>query len=388
LLPRAAPRILGRLVRDLPLASPASLGLDPRVLDGPLTDLLARHRTGAAALVVRGHLVWERAFAGYDVETRFDTYSIGKAFTAAAIGLLYGDGAIMLDEPAHRFLPEWAGGARRAITVRHLLTMTSGLALDFRRFTSARDAHAATLAWPLVHHPGRVWCYEQATAHALLVIAERVAKRDALDLMRERVLDPIGARDVGWRRDASGRCLGWRSVLASARDLARFGLLLLRGGAWEGRAVLDPRFVAAMTRVDPVTRAAIADPPRDDTRRASYGFLAFVNESGLWPGVSRGAFALLGAFGNACLIDPEHEVVFVRLVTPEAATRADGTHDEARFGNALDVADHGTARLFRAVLAAFRPETSFDALRRRLEHVRLDALASAHTRLRRRGLML
>ncbi|MFT3771302.1 MAG: serine hydrolase domain-containing protein [Minicystis sp.] len=162
-------------------ADPASVGVDARVLDGPLARLLVQNATRAAALVVHGRLVWERYWDGCDASTRFDTFSIGKAFTAAAIGLLVADGALAIDDPACRFLLEWAGDLRREITIRHLLTMTSGLALHDDRFRGAPDATAAALAWPLLHRPGTRWCYEQATAHALVPIIVRASGQQPLD---------------------------------------------------------------------------------------------------------------------------------------------------------------------------------------------------------------
>jgi CubicO group peptidase (beta-lactamase class C family) len=368
--------------RPLSTADPASAGVDGRVLDGPLARLLARNATRAAALSVGGRLVWERYWDGCTRDTRFDTYSVGKAFTAAAIGLLEGDGALSVDDRACRFLPEWAGDARREITVRHLLTMTSGLALQYDRFKRAPDPTAAALAWPLVHRPGAVWCYEQAAAHALVPIITRASGRQPIELLQSRLLGPLGAGAVGWARSPGGDCLGWRSVLSSARDLCRFGELLLGRGRFEGRALLPERFAAWMAAVDPLTSGARADPPRDDGKRRGYGGLLFVNAGGLWPGVGGDAFALLGAWGNVCLVDPRHDFVFVRLVTPEGRVGADGEPDEATFANALDVTDHGTARLWRMVLRAFEPGAGA-----RLAAARLDAEGALRTAARRRGLL-
>lgn len=368
--------------RSFPTADPASIGVDRRVLDGPLARLLARNATRAAALTVGGRLIWEHYWDGCTPATRFDTYSVAKTFTAAAVGLLDADGALSLDDRACRFLPEWAGDARRDITLRHLLTMTSGLALQFDRFTSAPDPTAAALAWPLVHRPGSVWCYEQAAAHALIPIIARASGQQPLELLQARVLGPLGAGAVGWARARDGDCLGWRSVLTSARDLCRFGGLLLGRGRSGGRALLPERFITSMARVDPVTAAARADPPRDDIRRRSYGLLVYVNAGGLWPGVGPDAFALLGAWGNVCLIDPAHDFVFVRLVTPEGRVGEDGEPDRALFANALDLADHGTARLWRMVLRAFELGAGS-----RLAATRLDALGTLRTAARRRGLL-
>ncbi len=200
--------------------------------------------------------------------------------------------------------------------------MTSGFKADLPRFRAAPDATAAALAWPLFHRPGTVWCYEQATAQALVPIITRITGQQPLDLLEPRVLGPLGTSGVGWLRSREGGdCLGWRSVLITARDLCLFGELLLRGGRWNDRALLDASFVARMTAVSPVTAGASVDLRRDEHRRRNYGFLAYVNAHGLWPGVDPGAFALLGAFGNACLVDPRHDLVFVRLVTPRGSTQ-------------------------------------------------------------------
>jgi CubicO group peptidase (beta-lactamase class C family) len=359
---------------------PAEVGVDARVLDGPLRSLLARNRTRAAALVVRGRLVWERYFDGCDAGTRFHPYSVTKGLVAIAVGLLEAEGRLGLDEPACRFLNAWAGDARREITVRHLLTMTSGLALQYERFVDAPDASVAALGWPLVHRPGKVWCYEQATAQALVPVVMRASGCDLFELLRERVLEPIGARDVGWARAPGGDCLGYVGVHVTARDLCRVGELLLNRGRFEGREVIALGFVERMLALDACTAAARAHA-RDEARRRAYGFLVYANRAGLWPGVDREAFALLGAWGNACLVDPRHEMVFVRLVTP-----ADREGDAALDGNALDVTDHGTAKLWRAVLRAFDGDgTVADRLRRRLDGARWEARGSLAMWARRHG---
>lgn len=355
-------------------AAPAEAGVDARVLDGPLARLLDASRTRAAALLVRGRLIWERYADGCDEATRFDGFSIAKAFTAVAAGLLIGDGVIGVDDPASRYLPEWSGDGRRAITIRHLLTMTSGLALDYERFTSADDATLAALAWPLVHRPGTTWCYEQATAHALVPIITRASGRDLLDLLRDRVLGKIGIASIEWSRSA-GQCRGHSGILATARELCRFGELLLARGRASGEALIDPAFMAHMLAVDPVTRAARADPWRNDHLRRAYGYLVYLNAGGLFPGVDRDGFALLGRWGNAVLVDPIHDFVFVRLVTP-AARKADAALDD----NALSITDHGTARLWRTVLRAFHPGAGC------ARDAWLDARGEIATWARRRGL--
>ncbi len=332
---------------EWPRARPADVGLKAEVLDGALTELLGANKTGAAVLAVKGKLVWEHYWDGFGPNSRFDTYSAGKAYAAAALGLLIDDGKLKVDDPACKILTEWAGDDRRKITIRHLLTMTSGLKLDYKGFTTVVDPVASTLSWPLEREPGTAWSYEQATAQAVCPIVERLTGKQPIVFLRERILNAIGAVDTDWLRSRKGDCLTWRSVLTNARELALFGQLFLNRGRWRGKQLLSERFIAQATVNDPALAGIPTAPGQQDFRRRGYGWLMFVNTNGIWEGVDRRGFAFLGSFHNLCLVDPSRDFVFVRLVTPEAQ------ENHEAYENALDVTDKGTALLWRTVLSAF-----------------------------------
>jgi CubicO group peptidase (beta-lactamase class C family) len=329
------------LPNDFPSANPVDLKLNPTVLNGPLSDLLAKSNTGAAALVVQGKLVWEAYWNGATPTSRFDTFSVGKAYAAACIGLLFDDGLLDIDDPACKFLPEWAGDGRKEITIRHLLTMTSGLKFDYENYIKDPDPTEAALRWPLEHKPGTVWSYEQATAQALCPIIKRLSGKQPIDLLQERILGPIGAGATGWRRAQNGDCLCYRSVLVSARDLARFGQLLLQKGMWNGKQLLSERFVTQATSHDPLIERCVIERTQKDARRRNWGWMMFVNDGGWWEGVGLNCFAPRGSGDNKCLVDPNHQFVFTRLSTPEDA-------DNLNSKVALD-----TGLLWRMVLSAF-----------------------------------
>ena len=332
---------------EWPEARPEEMGVKAGVLNGALAELLGANKTGAAVLAVRGKLVWEHYWDGFGPNSRFDTYSAGKAYAAAAIGLLVDDGKLKIDEPACRILTEWAGDERRRITIRNLLNMTSGLKLDYKGFTAVPDPVAATLTWPLENEPGTMWCYEQATAQAICPIIERLTGKQPIVFLRERILNPIGAVNTGWLRSRKGDCLTYRSVLTSARELALFGQLFLNRGNWHGKQLLSEHFIAQATVNDPLLANIPTARGQQDYRRRGYGWLMFVNTNGIWEGVDRRGYGFLGSYHNVCLVDPSRDFVFVRLVTPEAQ------ENHAAFENALDVTDKGTALLWRTVLSAF-----------------------------------
>ena len=256
------------------------------------------------------------------------------------------DGKLKLDDPASRYLKEWDTDDKRGITIRNLLTMTSGLKLDYRRFTNTPNPTEAMLNWPMEREPGTAWSYEQATSHALAIIVKRITGKQPIVFLRERILNAIGVVEADWLRSRQGDCLGWRSVLISARELAKFGQFYLNKGRWDGKQLLSESFIRQATVNDPLLQKIPVAPGQDDFRRRGYGFQMFVNTNGIFEGVDRQGYGFLGAYHNICLVDPVNEFVFVRMVTPEEQ----GHHDE--YENALDVTDKGTAKIWRTVLSA------------------------------------
>ncbi len=331
----------------LQVAQPEEMGMKSEVLKQELTELLGANKTSAACLLVKGKLVWEYYWKDFGPQSRFDIYSAGKAFTASAIGLLADDGKLKVDDPACNILTEWANDERKEITIRNLLTMTSGLKLDYKGFVNSPNPTDAMLNWPMERPPGTAWSYEQATSHALSIIVKRLSGKQPIVLLRERIFNSIGIMEADWLRSRQGDCLGWRSVLISARELALFGQFYLNKGRWNGKQLLSEDFINQAIVNDPLLSKIPVAKGQDDFRRRGYGWQMFVNTNGIFEGVDKSGYAFLGAFHNICIVDPTKDFVFVRMVTPEAQ----GNHSE--YNNALDVTDEGTAKIWRSILSAF-----------------------------------
>jgi len=331
----------------LRIVPPEEMGMKSQVLIQELTELLGANKTSAACLLVNGNLVWEHYWKDFGPQSRFDIYSAGKAFTATAIGLLIDDGKLKVDDPACNILTEWANDGRKDITIRNLLTMTSGLKLDYSGFTNLPDPTDAMLNWPLERPPGSAWSYVQAASHALSIIVKRVSGKQPIVLLRERIFNSIGIVEADWLRSRQGDCLGWRSVLISARELALFGQFYLNKGRWNGVQLLSEDFIDQAIVNDPLLSDLPVADGQDDFRRRGYGWQMFVNTNGIFEGVDKSGYGFLGAYHNICIVDPTKNFVFVRMVTPEAQ----GNHSE--YDNALDVTDEGTAKIWRTILSAF-----------------------------------
>ena len=214
-----------------------------------------------ALLVVRGgEIVAERYRGGFDASSRFLSWSMAKSFAHALAGIMVRQGRIALDTPLP--VPEWqlvADDPRRAITLDNALRMSTGLAFDenYERLASsdairmlfgdgAGDMGHYAASRPLLYPPGTHWEYSSGTTNIVSRVIRDLAggTEDAYrGFIARELLEPIGIRDAVLEFDASGTLIASSLIFMSARDYARFGLLYLRGGVWNGRRILPEGWV-------------------------------------------------------------------------------------------------------------------------------------------------
>ena len=213
-------------------------------------------RTRAVVVVHRGRIVAERYAEGVGVATPLLGWSLAKTAVNALAGTLLAAGKIDLDRAG--LLQAWRdpGDPRAAITIDHLLRMTSGLAFDDPTASLLSASRAAlfqrgdTAGWaartPSAAPPGSRWRYAgAATAILCRVLGDAIggppARRFAYP--RRALFDRIGMASAVLEVDAAGTFLGSAFMYASARDWARLGLLYLRDGVWDGERILPDGWV-------------------------------------------------------------------------------------------------------------------------------------------------
>jgi CubicO group peptidase (beta-lactamase class C family) len=288
-------------------------------------------------IIRRGYLVAEWHENGAGPETRFNIHSCTKSLTGTAYGILFDDvrrgrivKAVDLDSPAYAFIPAGhplTDPAKARITLRHLLSMSSGIpgesigvygvrtkpgvdpfaaALGFQPVV-ARDTDAEVWVSQLVAEPGARWDYcDPAFAHLGLAFRE-ITGQELAPFMAERVFRPIGIESLTWDTlGQEGVGIGshttpYSGAHVSARELARIGYLMLRQGMWAGRALIPPWWIDLSTRT---SQAA----------NGRYGLTWWVNTQGtLWPAATRDAFSALGYNTNLCTVIPALDLVIVRV---------------------------------------------------------------------------
>ncbi len=220
--------------------------------------LAPRQGVTYALLVVRGgELVYERYDAGANAFYLQYSWSMAKSVTHALTGILVDQGR--LDPFAPAPVPEWAHDPRSAITLDQLLRMRSGLAFNedyvdgeqsdvipMLQFEGRHDTGAYAAAKPLAHEPGTAWSYSSGTTNIVCRILKEAVGGGAsgmLRFMNDHLFEPLGMRSATPKFDTSGTFIGSSFLFASPQDFARFGLLYLRGGTWDGRQIVSREWV-------------------------------------------------------------------------------------------------------------------------------------------------
>ncbi|WP_026692365.1 serine hydrolase domain-containing protein [Peribacillus kribbensis] len=279
--------------------SPRSAGMVEKPLndlDGILNKAISEKvMPGAVALVARaGHIVKQDAY-GYAAQyqddsltpmdqpvkmkedTIFDLASISKIFTSTAIMMLYEKGRINLDAPVADYIPEFAQSGKSQVTIRQLLTHTSGFTAWIPLYTmgaSREDRLQLVFKQPLLNKPGTVYTYSDLNMITLGAIVERLSGKRLDDFVKEYITGPLKMKDTMYNPPASlkariaateyqktpARGLVWgqvhdenawsldgvaghAGVFSTAEDLAKFAYIFINNGRYGGKQILKPETV-------------------------------------------------------------------------------------------------------------------------------------------------
>ncbi|WP_043710268.1 serine hydrolase domain-containing protein [Corallococcus macrosporus] len=370
-------RVAGNVGAGLETVTAAEAGLSEPAL---AAFVKAAEDAGSAALVVlrHGKLVGEWYFGG---ETqRIESMSATKAVVALAIGLLIEEGKLAsADVPVSTFFPEWKVGLKGQVTLRHVLSHTSGLeanasamdiyqSRDFVRY--ALDAH-------VVDVPGSRFFYNNKATNLLAGVVERASGEKLDAYLMRRLFAPLGIRDVFWQKDPVGNPLGMSGLRLHPVDFAKVGQLLLQRGTWQGQRILSEAWIqectaapsqphnptagllwwlvydkslrvlgqdlvnearrngmpeASLSRLEDVVGKPMASADLMQVLSARLGGMAGIRElmekSARVPlrtqveGAPRG-YSARGSFGQLLLVVPEQDLVVVRMASPDGRVPPD-----------------------------------------------------------------
>ncbi len=274
--------------------------------------------TLSLVVVHKGRIIHERYASGVDLTTRTRTWSTAKSIAVTLMGMLADQGKLSLDQPLGlAWLPRARSpetDPRRAITLRHLLNMSSGLetvdngGLEYATgsglaYWAGASSVQGALSRAMIREPGTSWDYENYDT-LLGVLAMKLAlgdQRAYLEFPRRALLDKIGMRNTLIGADRFGDFILSSQVYTTARDLARFGLLYLQNGTWHGERLLSEEWIRFVRTPAPATAS---------TGRQYGGQWWLVPDSRT--DVPKDAYSTAGNRGQYVVVVPTHDLVIVR----------------------------------------------------------------------------
>ncbi len=263
----------------------------------------------AFIVLYKGVPVSEAYRNGLDKNTRFLSWSMAKSFTNAQVGILVKMGRMSISDPAG--IEDWKPDERSKITINDLLQMQSGLEWneDYGSRSDVNlmlfdhgDMSSFAVSKQLAYTPGTHWYYSSGTANILsqLVRQEFDSDTSCYAFTQDQLFEKIGITDAVFEVDASGDFVGSSYLYATARDYARFGLLYLNDGVFNGERLFPEDWVD-------FTRTPASGS------NGKYGALFWLNKDGRYPSAPDDMFSCEGHDGQMVFIIPSKELVVVVL---------------------------------------------------------------------------
>lgn len=256
-----------------------------------------------------GAIVAERYREGISENTQLLSWSMGKSFVNALVGIMCKDGMVDINAPMD--IPQWQNDGRRDITLNELLQMQSGLEWNENYGNRSdvnlmlhreKDMGLFALSKPLEYEPGTHWYYSSGSTNIVMRYLRGKFASDVefLTYMRERLFGPLGIRNAHFEPDMSGTPVGSSYLYVTARDYARFGEMFLEDGCVEGERILPEGWVDYTTT------------PASDSN-GGYGAFFWLNRGGACPDAPADMFSCQGHDGQEIYIIPSKGLVVVIL---------------------------------------------------------------------------
>jgi CubicO group peptidase (beta-lactamase class C family) len=321
----------------LPPGPPLKLPLD-------VDAYMAGQRSAALLVLHDGKLRLERYGLGFDNSGRWTTFSVAKSITSTLVGAALRDGAIRsMDDKVSEYIPEMKGSAYDDVSIRQLLTMTSGVKWnedyadpnsDVAQFNKHKPEEGVDSLvsymrrLPREAPAGTRWLYSTGETNLVGVLLGRAVNKPLATYLSEKIWVPAGMEQPAtWILSRSGKEISGCCIQAAPRDYARFGLFIVNGARVDGKTIVPEGWLADAT----TARIGTGQPER------GYGYQ--------WWTYADGTFAARGIFGQGIFLDPKRKIVIV-----SNANWAQGARDR--------VASEAREAFYRAVQKAVDDEAA------------------------------
>jgi CubicO group peptidase (beta-lactamase class C family) len=312
----------GKNVYPLPKGAPLDVGID---VDAYMKD----QRTAGLVIIQDGKIRLEKYGLDFSGDGRWTSFSVAKSFTSTLVGAAIKDGYIKsIDDKVSDYIPDLKGSVYDDVTIKQLLTMTSGVKWnedyadpksDVALFNKHKAEPGVDVTVSYMRKlkrevpPGTKWVYKTGETNLIGVLVSSATGKNLSDYLSEKVWRPFGMeQNASWLLGSTGHEISGCCIQASTRDFARFGLFILGGGIAEGKPVLPDGWIAEAT-----TKHA-------DTSQADFGY------GYQWWTMNDGSYAARGIFGQGIFIDPKRKLIIASNSNWPYATDRQGGDQAAK----------------------------------------------------------
>lgn len=293
-------------------------------LSDTLQRTIDRYRTVAFLVIKDDSIRFEQYHDGYSDASISNSFSMAKSIIGILVGIALDEGKIKsLDQPVYEFYPEYNHGENRKLTIRHLLTMSSGLDYDesYTSLTSptTRAYYDTQLRQQMndlcvKEDPGKKFEYRSSDTQVLSFVLKAATGMSVSAYASEKLWKPLGAEhDAQWSLDhENGDEKAYCCFYSNARDFARIGKLMLNGGQWNGQQLVSAAYVK-----ESLTPAPLLDGDQPNTE---YGFQWWIHQQG-----NHQVYYARGILGQYIFVIPSEKIIIVRLGHERGEKDAAGT---------------------------------------------------------------
>lgn len=283
-------------------------------LSSELMDSLVKYKTTSVLFIQHDSIIREHYFGGINDTTRSNSFSVAKSYVGALVGRAIKLGYIKsVDQPVGDYIKEFDSGLKKHITIRHLLTMSSGLDWDeaynslFSQTTKAyygSDLEKQVLALDVIKTPGQFFEYKSCDSEILAILLKRATKMPVSEFLEKELWVQMGASKATWSLDHNeGLEKAFCCIYATAKDFARLGNLYLHKGNWNGTQLIDSSYIMQSAKC-----ANLLDP-KTNRPIDFYGYQWWVlNE---YKGLT--CYYMRGILGQNIIVIPSLDMVIVRM---------------------------------------------------------------------------
>jgi CubicO group peptidase (beta-lactamase class C family) len=284
-------------------------------------------QTVAYLIIKNDSIVHEQYWDGYDENSLSGSFSMAKSMVAMLIGIAIDERKIKsVNQPVSDFLPSFKEGNKAKLTIKHLLTMSSGMNFDEHyknpfSYTAkgyfGTGLEALTLSHDVVEAPGEEWKYLSGNSQLLALIVEKATEKNCSQYLSEKLWKPMGAtNDALWSIDEEeGVEIAFCCFNSNVRDFARFGKMLLDTGKWNGNQLISAEYIQQQ-----LSPADILDNHGKQNTKYGYQTWLIPNYKG------HDIFYMRGILGQYVICIPDQDMIVVRLGHKRNRPSADKDH--------------------------------------------------------------